>query len=720
MKCTACFEKASPVWAKNQSLEMNCRLRLRQTIPERENLICRIATSGIYHLYVNGIFLSYGPARAGKGSFRVDEINVTPYLQRGKNTLVIDVAGYCVDSFYIQEQPSFIQAEIAAGDEIIGYTGQPGGFEAELHPSYIRKVQRYSFQRPFLEAYRFQQPDDFLIGGICEETAALELLPPVTLLPRLVPYPAYEEAEGELVGNGTVIIQENIVPDQDRNIRNVDGIKLKGFLPGDLDFCANDEAGKMLFYRNDSNNGEEVLNRDQWNLYEFTKNTTGMLHASITCSSHTDLFFIFDEVLVDGDISLDRVDVTNVIFFELPPGEYELRAFEVYTMKYVKLVSTVGGRCRVKNLGITEYKHPPVSISLPAIESDRTLFMIAQAAIETFRQNGVDLLMDCPSRERAGWLCDSFFSARTEYVLTGESRLEHNFLENFLCEDEYRALPVGMLPMCYPADHNDGHFIVNWALWLILELEEYKIRAGDEKMPERFRSKIMQLLNYVSQFKNQDGLLENLPGWIFVEWSRANQLTEGVNYPTNMLYAASLEAAGRLYGDKRFVSQSKSIKETILKQSFKNGWFMDHAIRENGCLKLVEEATETCQYYAFFFDLATPESHKKLFDILLTDFNPRQRALGSHPEIAAANAFVGYYMRLELLMKYGYWDECRSNICDFFKSMAEKTGTLWEHKQDYASCCHGFASYVICWLQGPKKFQENLKKIHESKKNQMI
>ena len=27
--------------------------------------------------------------------------------------------------------------------------------------------------------------------------------------------------------------------------------------------------------------------------------------------------------------------------------------------------------------------------------------------------------MDCPSRERAGWLCDSYFTAKTEYVLTG-------------------------------------------------------------------------------------------------------------------------------------------------------------------------------------------------------------------------------------------------------------------------------------------------------------
>ena len=27
--------------------------------------------------------------------------------------------------------------------------------------------------------------------------------------------------------------------------------------------------------------------------------------------------------------------------------------------------------------------------------------------------------------------------------------------------------------MCYPADHPDGTYIPNWAMWLILELKEY-------------------------------------------------------------------------------------------------------------------------------------------------------------------------------------------------------------------------------------------------------
>lgn len=106
-----------------------------------------------------------------------------------------------------------------------------------------------------------------------------------------------------------------------------------------------------------------------------------------------------------------------------------------------------------------EYKHPSVDFSLPIVEKDPELKLIFEAALETYRQNAVDIFMDCPSRERAGWLCDSFFTARVEKLLTGKSLIEKSFLENFLHEDKYEHLPEGMLPMCYPADHYKVGFL---------------------------------------------------------------------------------------------------------------------------------------------------------------------------------------------------------------------------------------------------------------------
>ena len=46
-------------------------------------------------------------------------------------------------------------------------------------------------------------------------------------------------------------------------------------------------------------------------------------------------------------------------------------------------------------------------------------------------------------------------------------------------------------------------------------------------------------------------------------------------------------------------------------------------------------------------------------------------------------------------MKEKLLDEIRG----FFLYMADKTGNLWENDSDYASCNHGFASYIALLIR---------------------
>jgi len=129
-----------------------------------------------------------------------------------------------------------------------------------------------------------------------------------------------------------------------------------------------------------------------------------------------------------------------------------------------------------------------------------------------------------------------------------------------------------------------------------------------------------------------------------------------------------------------------------------SGFFCDNAYRVDGKLVLSGERTEACQYYAFFFNIATPESHPKLWKTLVEDFGYDRDEKGIYPEIWPANSFIGNYLRLDLLMRYGLKNNLYDNIKGYFTYMAETTGTLWEHTGTYASCNHGFASHVIYWM----------------------
>jgi alpha-L-rhamnosidase len=307
----------------------------------------------------------------------------------------------------------------------------------------------------------------------------------------------------------------------------------------------------------------------------------------------------------------------------------------------------------------------------------------------------VDLFMDCPSRERAGWLCDSFFASRVAQLLSGHEGVEKNLLENYLLPAHFEHLPEGMVPMCYPADHYDGNFIPNWALWFILQLEEYQARSGDRQMIEALRPRVLKIFDYFHAFQNEDGLLEKLKGWVFIEWSAANEYVQDVNYPSNMLYAAALASTGRLYGLPQLLEEARHIQEKIRKQSFNGEFFVDNSIRQNGKLQPTENCSEACQYFAFYFDVASPETYPALWRLLRDEFGPHRKETGAHPKVKPANAFVGNVLRLEILSRYGLRQQLLDESVGYLLYMADRTGTLWENDTAVASCNHGFASHIV-------------------------
>jgi len=248
--------------------------------------------------------------------------------------------------------------------------------------------------------------------------------------------------------------------------------------------------------------------------------------------------------------------------------------------------------------------------------------------------------------------------------------------------------------MCYPADHYDGVFIPNWAMWFVVQLEEYQARSGDRELVTALRPRLEALYKYFQKFTNKDGLLEKLQSWVFVEWSQANSFVQDVSYPTNMLYAAALAAGGRMYNEPDLIDQAEHIRSVIRRQSYDGEYFIDNAVRKDGQLQVTKNRTEVCQYFAFFFDVATPQTYEKLWDKLVNQFGPKRKQTNVFPDIHPANAFVGNYLRTELLSRYGHQAQIKKEIVDFFLYMAEKTGTLWENIGATASCNHGFASHV--------------------------
>ena len=668
--------------------------------PAGGKAVLRVAASTLYRAYVNGQFAASGPARGPHGFYRVDEIDVA--LRAGANIVAIEVAGYNINSFWILNQPSFLQAEVCAGGTVLASTGGRGApFTAALLPERVQKVQRYSFQRAFTEVYRLK-PDYTLWRSDAAARFAATPTAATTekkLIPRRVPYPDYALRQPvRRVAHGELREKQNVRLWRDRSLTQI-GPQLLGFTESQLEAAPAVDVQKL-----ETGVAEPIDRPYQWteplplanrrfHLLDFGTNLSGFIGARVKVSRPTRLYFTFDEMLSKGAVDFLRLATVNLVAYDLQPGVYELESFEPYTLRFVQLM-TLDGECEVDQVYLREYVNPEVWRARFS-SSDDGLNRLFAAGRETYRQNAVDAFTDCPQRERAGWLCDSYFTARVEPLLTGASPVEQAFLENYLLPASFAHLPDGMIPMCYPSDHYNGQFIPNWSLWFILQLEEYAGRTGDRALLTALRPRVMKLLDFFGKLRNEDGLLEKLPSWVFVEWSAANKFVQDVNYPSNMLYAAALESAGRIYNTPELIAQAGKVRETVRRQSFDGEFFVDNAVRENGKLKVTRNRSETCQYYAFYLGTATPETHAKLWAVLRDRFGPARKKQGLYPEVHEANAFIGNVLRLELLSRAGLTRQIVDESRAYQLYMADRTGTLWEHQSEQASLNHGFASHVV-------------------------
>ena len=713
IKNMSAFIKAIPVWLKNRRHDANLQVGFRCDFlaPKNQKYTLRLCGSTLYRIFLNGEFVGYGPARAGHGYMRIDTISLD--VRAGENKLAIEVAGYNCACFYTLNIPSFLCAEVVLDGDVIAYTGRD--FSAlPLDSLRKRVVFRYSFQRPYTEVWDYT--DKALSDWKTSDTLTFFPVKAFQIAERFIErttaYPKYEIRKASEIAKSGITEKEPFDKNYylDRRIKGISNT-FCGFYPDDIRERPVEEISctykPTKFCRAAA---PFTLNYGNYVIYRLTCNSTGFIRAKFKVKEKATVYLTYSEVLRGEHLYRDS-QVSNIIKLTYLPGEYEFESFEAYTFQYI-CAQVTEGEVEIGEVGVREYCYPHCE-NIKFSSDDENLNKIFAAAIETFRQNTLDVFMDCPSRERAGWLCDSFFTAQSEQYFVGNSDVETAFIDNFVMAEEFPSAPEGILPMCYPADILDGNHIPQWNMWLMIELEQFFKRTRADK--EKYRKICYDFLGYIMQFRNADGLLEKVPGWNFVEWSMANKWVQDVNYPSNMLFSKCCRVIGEIYGDDELIAYSKTLREKIIEQSFNGEFFIDNAIRrDNGRLELTSNISEAGQYYAFFTGVADRDDPRfaEYYKTVLYNLGPDMDR--EKYKIEPAKPFIGNYLRMELLLRWQKYDEILDQIKKFFTKMADITGTLWEHDADWASTCHGFASFAavaitraICGI----KWIDNMDKI---------
>ena len=679
------------VWAKQNGDKKNVGLlfKLNLCFEKSDYADIEISASGTYTFFLQGLETLHGPARAAKGYLRAEKHRF--FIDRGNTLFTVLVNDYGVRNYaYVWQQPFFYFKM-----KINGKTYSASDFSCYQFVPKTRNTQRYSFQRGFTEMYTldcnykelFTNTDKYLPPIPIESAEPLKELEHRT--PTLV-YMPVQKGIKTFCGAYTINPEKKVW--KDRSIFLV-GNNFEGYTYQQLEECLTDTVGKMFFTKSDN---REILTAGTFAFYNFCRNISGFISCNVNVTQdNTQLYLIFDEAVnKDGFVNPTRLNCANVVKWTLKKGEYALQTLEPYTLQFAQLI-VVCGEAKPLDVSVRLFENPEC-YNVTAEIADDKLQRIVKAAQNTQAQNAVDLLMDCPSRERSGWINDIYFSMKSFEMFAGNFHAVKNSLENFALYDDDGELPENMLPMCYPANHLDGNFVPQCAMWYVINLCEYLLKNPDLEMKEKGRNNAYRTVQYFEKYENADGLLEDLPGWNFIEWSKCNspEYVRGVNYPTNMLYAKMFADMGNVYNDRRLLEKSCLLKEKIIEQSFNGEFFEENCVRDDkGRLRLLGHITETCQYYAFLTKVATKETFPSLYKTLRDCLGPQRKAR-IWEEVEKPNIIPGVLARETMFLENGESEQVLSEVKDIFFIMAEHYQTLWEMVDDYASCNHGIAAYA--------------------------
>ncbi len=674
------FKKAVAVWADGREKERNLHLIFTGKTASLDGAIIRLTASVFYKLFVNGKFVSFGPARTAKGYARVDEIDISSFAVQGENEVRIEVAGYYCKCLSTELYHSFLTAEVLVDGEPILYTGKD--FTARENGERAQKVERYSFQRHFGEVIFANRKGDSVLVSPVKSPIYIE---------RRVPYPNYPLILADGISKyGSFAFDENL-PYKEKKYSEPITIGWGRYEDSEIESFPFRWAQRQALNNIGENLGfsQKTFEQGEYAVIDFKRIEVGFFKWDFELEN-ADIVIGFTEMPTENNFEFQNANMHNVIEI-FGNGKTDGESFEPYSSRVVCLF-VKSGKLKINAFGVRGFERGNTGLVQRKFKN-KELEKIYTAGVRTFNHNAVDIYTDCPSRERAGWLCDSYFTAKAESFLYGENPVEDAFLENFVLYNNEGDYPKGVLPMCFPADaQEDKKFIPQWCMWYILEIGDYLFNRKPAFDKEFFKKTVFEFVEFLSQYENEDGMLEKLPSWNFIEWSTANQWTQDVNYPTNFLYAEVLDTVYKIYGTHGFDKRAEKLRQITVEKSFDGKYFVDHAVRDkNGVLVNKTDTSEAGQYYAMLFggiNIFDPK-YAYILQGICTQYEVNDR------EFVPVNAFIGFYLKQASLLKYEeLYTPLKNAVLDFFAPMIATTETFWEYKQNYGSRDHGFASYA--------------------------
>ena len=429
--------------------------RRKTTLGAFNSATLKITADDYYKLYVNGKFVTEGPAPGYHNNYYYNEIDVKDYLVEGENTFAVHTyyQGFINRVWVSGDLREMMWLELSLDGNVSLVSDE--SWLVKYHTGYT-ECGVFGYETNFAECYDAASPDAKFYECNFDDSS-------------FVHAKENTRSEWKLIKQNTS--QLDIYEMTPEKIEKIDG-GLRIYLPT--------EAVGMLTLRASGKRGDEVILR------------------------------YGEELLNDGSVRYDmRCNCRYEEKMRLSGGDDLLMQYDYKAFRYAEVLFPDG--VTVSDIKM-RVRHYPFVASLEYETKSEKLNSIIELCKNTIKYSTQERFLDCPTREKGAYLGDLMVSGRSHATLTKDTSLIKHAVENFLqtafiCEG-IMATSCGSI-MQEIADYSlEFPAILNWI---------YSI-DGDIEFLKKCAPYALGVYNFYKKYENSDGLVDHVIEWNLVDW----------------------------------------------------------------------------------------------------------------------------------------------------------------------------------------------------------
>ncbi len=463
--------------------------------PDSGRVMLYISADDYYKLYINGQFVTQGPAPGYPHHYYYNTVDVTDFLSEGENVMAVHTyyQGLINRVWVSGDDRHGLLLDMVQNGKVI--LSSDTAFRCAVHSGY-RAGEIWGYATQFAEHYTSGTPEEGFEEPDYDDRTWEPALPRKTADYDLYPQPT------------ALLIFEKILP------------------------VSVERTGNVIRY----NFGQVYVGYP-------------VVRAQGACGDTVEVR-CGQELEPDGRVRHRmRANCNYAETWTLSGKSDTLHQYDYKAFQYIELCLPAG--CEIEDAYILA-RHYPFTLKAKPNTEDATLLRIWELCCNSMYWGVQEVIQDCMDREKGNYLGDGCYTALTHYALTHDpSQLKK------LVDDSLRTSFInGGLMTCAACSFMQE--IAEFPLMLFPTLVRYHELSGDTAyITEKYDELVRVLDFYRTSYAGEDGLLANLDKWCLGEWPEPYQdgydvdIKEGkvcpeVHNVINAHYIGALQAANQL------------------------------------------------------------------------------------------------------------------------------------------------------------------------------